>query len=698
MNLQHPEGGADGLTAQGLATAKFAVGQSVPRVEDPMLLRGLGDYTDDVSLPGQAYMAMVRSSVAHGKIRVIDTEAARKMPGVLAIYRSTDLKGYGTLKCIVGLPNRDGTPLRKPRREALAVDKVRYVGDPVACVIAETLAQAKDAAEAVTVDIEPLPIVATAEQGAREGAAQIYDDVPGNVALDFHHGDTAAVDAAFAQAAHVTRLKMTNSRLVVNCMEPLSSHQVRLRVTRRVPQVRPSTSYFSLCPALDPHQRHRQDYHRRPASRECHFPMATDGVQLEAKHAVQSRVDSFDGRPPFIRLLPFSEWAAVIGVKMRRSFAKGTRTIRPNFRPPSARVSHTRFDPGTRIVVRRRAPILQPLVLSRIPTKAIPRTRRPPALEGRLASISPSRRRGPRRGGPGRAPSACPAPPFHISRLSVAGLSRGRHRVTVVLRNESYPLSAASSSAPSAISLWFFVEVLRPAAWEVRHVVFRGLAHHERQRQLVDEGPPNRVHLVPEPLHHLLPGASPVRPFPHKCLYPQVRVHIPSSVALLPPLLVLHRFPERMRLLSPRPPASHQGRGRATFNFVLTAHGTSNQLHPGCSRNNAKTTQVALSEAPLAPNRGGRTRTGSRSSPLRRSPGESEAAERWSVAKMIAITAFQHGSAPERRHAPLPRSFSSFKTSPSSGRTSRTSRNRSKSLAALTSFQLNSERCGMMAT
>ena len=221
MNLQQPANSRpDGLTAEELATMKFAIGQSVPRVEDPMLLRGMGRYTDDVSLPGQAYMVMVRSSVAHGTIRSIGMEAARKMPGVLAVYSSAEMKGYGTLKCIVALPNRDGTPLRKPRREALAVGKVRYVGDPVACVVAETVAQAKDAAEAVTVDVEPLPIVASAEAGARDGAPLIYDDVPGNVALDFHHGDTAAVDAAFAKAAHVTRLKLANSRLVVNCMEP----------------------------------------------------------------------------------------------------------------------------------------------------------------------------------------------------------------------------------------------------------------------------------------------------------------------------------------------------------------------------------------------------------------------------------------------------------------------------------------------
>jgi len=221
MNLQQSaKARADEFTAEQLATQKFAVGQSVPRVEDPQLLRGKGRYTDDVSLPGQAYMAIVRSSAAHGIIQAVDLGAARKMPGVLGVYSSAELKGYGTLKCVVALNNRDGTPLRKPRREALAVGKVRYVGDPVACVVAETLAQAKDAAEAVTVDIKPLPVVTSPEAGARDGAPLIYDDVPNNIALDFHYGDSAAVDAAFAKAAHVTRLKLVNSRLVVNCMEP----------------------------------------------------------------------------------------------------------------------------------------------------------------------------------------------------------------------------------------------------------------------------------------------------------------------------------------------------------------------------------------------------------------------------------------------------------------------------------------------
>src|SRR6516165_9591140 len=232
MNLQQPAvkpapDAADQLVADRLAVEKYAVGQSVPRKEDPMLLRGLGHYTDDVSLPGQAYSVMVRSRNAHGNIRSIDSKAARQMPGVLAVYTAADLKSYGPLKCIVALNNRDGSALKKPRRDALASDRVRYVGDPVACVIAETLAQAKDAAEAISVEIEPLPAVVSAEQAAREGAPQLYDDVPGNVALNYHYGDAEAVKAAFARAAHVTRINLVNSRLVVNCIEPraaLASH------------------------------------------------------------------------------------------------------------------------------------------------------------------------------------------------------------------------------------------------------------------------------------------------------------------------------------------------------------------------------------------------------------------------------------------------------------------------------------------
>jgi carbon-monoxide dehydrogenase large subunit len=221
MNLQSSaKDRADELIADRMAVEKFAVGQSAPRKEDPMLLRGQGHYTDDIALPGQVYAVMVRSQNAHGVIRSIDVEAARKMPGVLGVYTPADLKDYGPLKCVVPFNNRDGSPMKKPLRTALATDKVRYVGDPVAFVVAETLLAAKDAAEAVNVDVEALPAVVSAEGAASVGAPQLYNDVPGNISLDYHYGDAEAVKAAFAKAAHVTKLSLVNSRLVVSAMEP----------------------------------------------------------------------------------------------------------------------------------------------------------------------------------------------------------------------------------------------------------------------------------------------------------------------------------------------------------------------------------------------------------------------------------------------------------------------------------------------
>ena len=203
-----------------LALTKFGIGQPVPRTEDPTLVRGQGRYTDDVNLAGQAYAAMVRSRDAHGILRGIDTAAARAMPGVLAIYTGADLTGYGMLKCALPLKSRDGSPLKVSPRPALATDKVRFVGDPVACVVAATAAQAKDAAEAVALDIEPLPAATRASAAAKPGAPQLYDSVPGNVALDYHYGDADKVAAAFAAAAHVARLDLINTRLIVNAIEP----------------------------------------------------------------------------------------------------------------------------------------------------------------------------------------------------------------------------------------------------------------------------------------------------------------------------------------------------------------------------------------------------------------------------------------------------------------------------------------------
>ncbi|MBV9260968.1 MAG: xanthine dehydrogenase family protein molybdopterin-binding subunit [Pseudolabrys sp.] len=203
-----------------LALMKFGIGQPVPRTEDPVLVRGHGHYTDDVNLPGQAYAVMVRSRDAHGVIRGIDTSAAKEMPGVLAVYTAADLTDYGPLKCALPLKNRDGSPLKAPPRPALASDRVRFVGDPVAVVIAETVAQGKDAAEAVSLDIEPLPAVTLASEAVKAGTTQLYDDVPGNVALDYHYGDSEKTKAAFAAAAHTVKLDLRNTRLIVAAMEP----------------------------------------------------------------------------------------------------------------------------------------------------------------------------------------------------------------------------------------------------------------------------------------------------------------------------------------------------------------------------------------------------------------------------------------------------------------------------------------------
>ncbi len=210
----------DRTTETALSLTKFGVGQPVRRSEDPKLVRGEGCYTDDLSRPGQAYAVMVRSRDAHGVIKSIDAAAAKAMPGVLGVYTASDLSAYGPLKCLLPLKSRDGSPIRYTPRPALTGDKVRFVGDPVACVVAETVAQAKDAAEAVTIDIETLPVVLKPADAVKPGAPLVFDAVPNNVALDYHFGDAAKVADAFAKAKHVTRLETSNQRMVVNAMEP----------------------------------------------------------------------------------------------------------------------------------------------------------------------------------------------------------------------------------------------------------------------------------------------------------------------------------------------------------------------------------------------------------------------------------------------------------------------------------------------
>src|SRR5580765_200986 len=202
------------------AAGRYGIGQPVQRTEDPVLLRGEGRYTDDLNEPGQAYAWMVRSPHAHGVIKAISTEAAKGMPGVLAVYTAEDLKAYGPHKCALDFKNRDGSPMRRPIRKSLASGKVRFVGDPVACVIAQTAVQAKDAAEAVELDIEPLPAVSRASEAAKPGAPQLYDDVPGNVIVDFLFGEPEKVAEAFRTASHATKLSLRNTRVVVAAMEP----------------------------------------------------------------------------------------------------------------------------------------------------------------------------------------------------------------------------------------------------------------------------------------------------------------------------------------------------------------------------------------------------------------------------------------------------------------------------------------------
>jgi carbon-monoxide dehydrogenase large subunit len=238
MNLQNDP--------QSFALMKFGIGQPVRRTEDPMLVRGEGCYTDDIKLTGEAYAVMVRSRIAHGVIKGIDTTAARNMPGVLGVYTGADLAAYGTLKCIVPFNNRDGTPMKRPPRPALATDKVRFVGDPVAFVVADTVLHAKDAAEAVEVDIDALPAVVQPEEASRPGAPLIHDEAPGNVALDYHFGDSEQVAAAFDKAAHITRLKLSNSRVVVNAMEPRAAIGIYDPASGRFTLHAPSQGAFGM--------------------------------------------------------------------------------------------------------------------------------------------------------------------------------------------------------------------------------------------------------------------------------------------------------------------------------------------------------------------------------------------------------------------------------------------------------------------
>ena len=203
---------------------KFGIGQPVRRHEDLRLVTGRGRYTDDVTLPQMTQAFVLRSPAAHALIKRIDTSAARDMPGVLFIATGEDVRadGIGDIPCAVPLNNRDGTPRRDTPRPALALGKVRHVGQPVALVVAETLSAARDAAEAIDIEYETLPAVTEANDALAPGAPQLFDHIPGNLVFDWDNdmGDATATDEAFARAAHVVTLDLVNNRLVANSMEP----------------------------------------------------------------------------------------------------------------------------------------------------------------------------------------------------------------------------------------------------------------------------------------------------------------------------------------------------------------------------------------------------------------------------------------------------------------------------------------------
>lgn len=201
---------------------KFGIGQPVPRTEDPRLLTGGGRYMDDNTLPRETRAFILRSPFAHAKIRSMDVSAAKAAPGVIEVLTGQDYvdDGYGILQCTPKRKRRDGTPMYEPARRVLVLDEVKMVGDYVALVIAETLEQAKDAAELIEVDYDPLPTVSTPYEAAQPGAPKVWDESEDNICFVHLCGDKEATDSAFERAAHVVKGRLPVNRSAHATMEP----------------------------------------------------------------------------------------------------------------------------------------------------------------------------------------------------------------------------------------------------------------------------------------------------------------------------------------------------------------------------------------------------------------------------------------------------------------------------------------------
>ena len=237
-----------------LETLRFGSGAAVRRVEDPALVRGQGRYTDDVTLPGQTWMAFLRSDRAHARIRSIDTSAALALPGVLAVFTGVDLVAAGIKPIPVVMPFKrpDGQPMNTAPKRALAHEVVRFVGDPVVAVVAETRDAARAAVNAVLVDYEDLPAVSDAQRAVLPGAATVWQGAPGNIVAETRYGDVAATRAAFASAAHHVALDIVNQRVAPVTMEPRSvlAYMDEGRLTLRLSSQMPSGVRNSLADTL----------------------------------------------------------------------------------------------------------------------------------------------------------------------------------------------------------------------------------------------------------------------------------------------------------------------------------------------------------------------------------------------------------------------------------------------------------------
>jgi len=205
-----------------ISTARFGSDHGTLRSEDEPLLTGKGQFTDDLKLPGQAYGIFVRAPVGHAVIREIDTSAARAMPGVLGAYSGKDAvaDGLGGIPPVAVFPDRDGKPMFVAAMPIMAHDRIRYIGETVAIVVAETLAQAQDAAEAVRIDYDELPCAPDIDSAIASGSTAIHEARPGNVVMDWTDGNPAVLDEAFAKAAHVERVRLADTRLAPVSMEP----------------------------------------------------------------------------------------------------------------------------------------------------------------------------------------------------------------------------------------------------------------------------------------------------------------------------------------------------------------------------------------------------------------------------------------------------------------------------------------------